>query len=113
MKMKRHKDLLCEAEQRILEKLLPDIVEMIVWDCAAPEEEWIRGQLETLIEKRIRHIFSAELAAFQVRLVHTLAIDLHLPTHVNLYGNRPYIPDDRAGQERLVEEWFHQLKSIQ
>ena len=110
--MKHKKITHSKTEEEIFHSLFEEVFEMIAWDCSLPESGLIRDALSKVVALRLMDVFRSELGGFTVRLAHQIAHDLHLPQHVNLYGNTRYIPNDAKGQTELIATWTQQLQKV-
>ena len=96
-------------EETVLHNITEEVFEMIAWECGATEDSFARSKLREVVLIRLKQIFQSEFAGFQVRLSSMITTDLDLPQHVNLYGERSYIPNEREEQELLVAAWHRRL----
>jgi len=109
--MKNNKQPLTPFQETVINNITEEVFEMIAWECGATEDSFARSKLREAVQVRLEQIFRSEFAGFQVRLSSLITTDLDLPQHVNLYGNKSYIPKDLEQQKGLVAEWFRQLNS--
>ena len=106
-----NKDPLSPDQKTVMNNIIEEVFEMIAWECGAYEDGFARRKLREVVQIRLEQIFLSEFLGFQVRLASLISVDLDLPQHVNLYGDKPYIPEDIDQQKILVADWYQSLNN--